>query len=205
MPEKKSLFSSKAKTYINKLTDCFNYNIYGLVELLAKDILEAWGNNRQVFICGNGGSAANAIHMANDFHYGAGACGKDGKDLPGVKVEALASNQAILTCLSNDIGYENVFSHQLQVKARKGDLLIVLSGSGNSANIVKALETANSLGVKSYAILAFKGGKCLHKADVSIHFPIEDMQIAEDTQLIVGHICMQWLTENKPSNVSPLF
>ena len=82
--------------------------------------------------------------------------------------------------------------------------MIVLSGSGNSANIVQALETASSLGVKSYAILAFKGGKCMDKADIPIHFPIEDMQIAEDTQLIIGHICMQWLTENKPSNLSQI-
>ena len=90
------------------------------------------------------------------------------------------------------------FSHQLRNKASKGDLLIVLSGSGNSQNILNALEMAKKIGVYSYAILGYSGGKCLSLADCSIHFSINDMQIAEDTQLIVGHLCMQWLTKNKP-------
>ena len=82
-----------------------------------------------------------------------------------------------------------------------GDLLIVLSGSGNSANVVKALETSKSMGLCSYAILAFSGGKCLKVVDVPIHFQIDDMQIAEDTQLVVGHLCMQWLNSNKPEKI----
>ena len=205
MKQNSSYFRLKADNYIEKLSNSFNDNINKKIELLAHDILDIWQCKRSLFICGNGGSAANAIHIANDFHYGAGACGDGSRQLPGINVEALTSNQAVLTCLSNDIGYENIFSHQLQVKGKKGDLLIVLSGSGNSNNIVKALETANTLGIKSYAILAFSGGKCLKKADVPIHFPINDMQIAEDTQLIIGHICMQWLTENKPSNLIELF
>ena len=68
-------------------------------------------------------------------------------------------------------------------------------------NICRALETASNLGVYSHAILGYSGGKSLDLADNPIHFPIEDMQIAEDTQLIVGHICMQWLTKNKPQNL----
>ena len=92
----------------------------------------------------------------------------------------------------------------MEVKANEGDILIVLSGSGNSNNIVKALETAKMLKVRSFAIIAFDGGKCLHLADHSIYFPISDMQIAEDTQLIVGHICMQWLNSNKPSELQVL-
>ena len=199
-----SSFSIRSRNYIDNLNNCFNDDIYNSIELLANDILKIWESKRNLFICGNGGSAANAIHMANDFHYGAGACGQDSLELPGINVEALPSNQAILTCLSNDIGYDNVFSHQLQVKARPGDLLIVLSGSGNSTNILKALDTARKLSIRSYAIVAFSGGKCLEKADFPIHFPIDDMQIAEDTQLIIGHICMQWLTDNKPSNLLPL-
>ena len=87
----------------------------------------------------------------------------------------------------------------LTIKSEEGDILIVLSGSGNSINVVKALTTARTKKLKSYAILAYTGGKCLQEADVSIHFPINDMQIAEDTQLIIGHLCMQWLTANKPN------
>jgi len=152
----------------------------------------AWDNKRNIFLCGNGGSAANAIHLANDFIYGAGV-----KKGGGLKVEALSSNPAVLTCLANDIGYENIFSEQLNVKGSEGDVLIVLSGSGNSANVVKALEVAKKLKMHTFAILGFTGGACKKLADTPIHFEINDMQIAEDLQLIVGHMCMQWLSEQK--------
>jgi D-sedoheptulose 7-phosphate isomerase len=140
------------------------------------------------------------MHMANDFHYGIGACGP-GPKLPGLRVEALPANAGLITCLANDTGYANIYSHQIEVKGRPGDLLIVLSGSGNSANVVKALETSKRMGLRSYAILAFGGGKCRDLADVPIHFQIDDMQIAEDTQLVVGHLCMQWLNTNKPEQI----
>ena len=75
-------------------------------------------------------------------------------------------------------------------------MLIVLSGSGNSQNVVKALEVGNDIGMRTFAILGYSGGKCKKLAQYPIHFEIEDMQIAEDLQLIVGHMCMQWLAEN---------
>jgi D-sedoheptulose 7-phosphate isomerase len=88
------------------------------------------------------------------------------------------------------------------VKGQLGDILIALTGSGNSPNIVKALKTAKGKGMKTYAICAFDGGHCMGIADVPIHFDISDMQMAEDAQLIVGHICMQWLSNSKPSLIS---
>ena len=91
---------------------------------------------------------------------------------------------------------EEIFSQQLTVKANPDDLLIVLSGSGNSQNVINALEVGNEIGMKTFAILGFSGGKCKHLAQHSIHFEIDDMQISEDLQLIVGHICMRWLYEN---------
>ena len=191
---------STTRTYLNTLTQSFSDEIIAGVESLSKDLRKAWAEKRQVFICGNGGSAANALHIANDFHYGIG-CGDQGKSIPGIRVNALPSNTGILTCLANDTGYENIYSNQLDVLGNKDDLLIVLSGSGNSPNIVNALEKARELGIRSYAILAFSGGKCKHLADCPIHFPVDDMQIAEDTQLIIGHICMQWLNKNKPESV----
>ena len=192
-----SSFNKRSRNYLDQLNGCFSDAIIDQIEILAKDLLAAWVNGRNVYICGNGGSAANAMHLANDFHYGIGACGP-GPKLPGLRVEALPANAGLITCLANDTGYENIYSHQIEVKGRPGDLLIVLSGSGNSGNVVKALETSKSMGLRSYAILAFTGGKCLDLVDVPIHFPIDDMQIAEDTQLIVGHLCMQWLNSNKP-------
>ena len=109
----------------------------------------------------------------------------------------------VLLLVANDTDI-NIYAHQLEVKGREGDLLIVLSGSGNSANIVRVLETANSMAITSFAILAFSGGRCRELADTCIHFEINDMQIAEDTQLIVGHLCMQWLNSNKPSQLKAL-
>ena len=114
----------------------------------------------------------------------------------GLQVEALPANSSILTCLANDEGYETIFSHQLKVKASSKDVLIVLSGSGNSPNIVSALKVGNDIGMKTFAILGYSGGKCKTLAKYPIHFEIDDMQISEDLQLIVGHMCMQWLYEN---------
>lgn len=199
-----SQFSGFASSYIDILNKCFSANVIAAVEQLADELLQVWTEGRHVYICGNGGSAANAIHIANDLHYGIGACGL-APAIPGLKIEALPSNVGIVTCLANDTGYENVFSHQLQVKASPGDLLIVLSGSGNSSNVIKALEAASLLGMKSCAIVAFSGGRCREMADFAIHFPIDDMQIAEDTQLIVGHLCMKWLSRGKPSGMQSLF
>jgi len=196
-----TLFREKSRDYLHTLSSCFTDEIFSSIEKLADDLLRAWIEGRSVYICGNGGSAANAIHIANDLHYGIGACGSEPK-ISGLRVEALTANQGIITCLANDIGYENIFSHQLEVKGRSNDLLILLSGSGNSLNVIKALEVSRNKGLKSYAILAYNGGKCKAMADISLHFPVNDMQIAEDTQLIVGHICMQWLNSNKPNNLS---
>lgn len=146
-----------------------------------------------MFFCGNGGSAGNAIHLANDFLYGIAK-----RNGGGLKVMALSDNPAVITCLANDLGYEHIFSEQLAVQAEKGDLLIALSGSGNSPNILRVIEQAKSMGVKSYAVLGFTGGKCKQLADVPIHFSVNDMQIAEDLQIIVGHMLMQWLYANRP-------
>ena len=202
MSDSKQLFLSRSGEYLSTLQSCFTHDILSGVFTLSELLADAWGHRRQVFICGNGGSAANALHMANDFHYGIGACGP-GPQIPGLRVEALPANIGIITCLANDTGYENVYSHQLKVKANSGDLLIVLSGSGNSPNVVNALSTARELGMNSYAIVAFSGGRCKELADQSIHFPINDMQIAEDTQLIIGHLCMQWLNTHKPQHLQP--
>ena len=179
--------------YGNRLQASLANAEWAEVAQLAADIHRCWIEKQQVFICGNGGSAGNAIHLANDFLYGIAK-----RPGGGLRVSALSSNPSVITCLANDIGYDKVFSEQLSVMANPNDLLIVLSGSGNSPNIVAALEQAKAMNVKSYAILGFSGGRSKQIADVPIHFPINDMQVAEDLQLIVGHMLMQWLYENRP-------
>lgn len=158
------------------------------VEEMAKEFEDCIKSGRRVFVCGNGGSGANAVHIANDFIYPVSK-----KKGVGLRCKALTENSATLTCMANDEGYDEVFAYQLAVEADKGDVLVVLSGSGNSPNILKALDQAREMGMKSYAILGFSGGKCLEMADVPIHFKINDMQISEDLQMIVANVIMQWL------------
>jgi len=179
--------------YANKLSDVLGSSDWAGVAQLGEDMRECWLVGRQVFFCGNGGSAGNAIHLANDFLYGIAK-----RTGAGLKVQALSANPAVMTCLANDVGYDYIYSEQLAVLAEPGDLLIVLSGSGNSPNILRVLEQANSMGVKSCAILGYTGGQCKSLADFSIHFPVDDMQIAEDMQLVVGHMLMKWLHQNQP-------
>ena len=179
-----------AKDYANKLTHALSVVDTSQVSLLANVMLNAWRAGSNIYLCGNGGSAGNAIHLANDFLYGAGK-----RNGGGLRVEALSANAAVITCLANDTGYDNIYAEQLKVKARAGDVLIVLSGSGNSPNIVKALEIGNAIGMTTFAVLGFSGGQCKTVAQHPIHFEIDDMQIAEDLQLIVGHMCMQWLSQ----------
>jgi D-sedoheptulose 7-phosphate isomerase len=178
------------KDYIDKLSNALSLDAFRQVPVLAKALHEARLEGNCIYICGNGGSAGNAIHLVNDFIYGAGM-----KNGGGLRAEALSANAAVLTCLANDLGYDSIYSEQIRIKGSPGDILIVLSGSGNSPNVVKALETANQKKMKTFAILGFTGGRCKELAQCPIHFEIDDMQIAEDLQLIVGHICMQWLRD----------
>ena len=180
------------KDYTVRLNEILSNSDFDNVVLLAEELLNCVKSGRQVFICGNGGSAGNAIHIANDFLYGITKTYGHG-----LKVNALPANGSVMTCLANDEGYNSVFSYQLAVQANSGDVLIVLSGSGNSPNILKALETAKEIGMKSFGILGYSGGKAKEMADVAIHFAIDDMQISEDLQLITAHMIMQWLYANK--------
>jgi D-sedoheptulose 7-phosphate isomerase len=183
-----------AADYARRLASALSAHDWADVARLAEDLRDCRDSGRQVFLCGNGGSAGNAIHLANDFLYGISKTFG-----VGLRVSALPANSSVITCLANDVGYDAIFSAQLAVQARHGDVLIALSGSGNSPNIVKALEQAKSMGVKTYAILGYGGGKAKAMADVPIHFPVDDMQLSEDLQLVVGHMIMQWLYQNRPN------
>lgn len=164
------------------------------VSSLAGDLQRAWQAGNQVFLCGNGGSAGNAVHLVNDFVYGVAK-----RTGGGIRALALSANTSVMTCLANDVGYDKVFCEQLAVQGRQGDVLIVLSGSGNSPNIISVLERARAMDIKSYAILGYSGGRSKELADVAIHFPVDDMQIAEDMQMVVGHMLVQWLYQNRPA------
>lgn len=165
----------------------------GSVLRLAGAVRGIWAKGAQVLMCGNGGSSANAIHLCNDFIYGVSPMGADG-----IRAIALTANQSVLTCLANDVSYDQVFAYQVAVQGRPGDLLIVFSGSGNSPNVVNALIEARRRGMLTAAILGFNGGACRELADIVVHVPIDDMQISEDLQQAIGHMISRWLVANRP-------
>lgn len=135
---------------------------------------------KRVYICGNGGSAANAIHIANDLI----ACG--------IKAHALTADVATLTAIANDYGFEHIFSRQLAVMGEPGDLLLALSGSGRSANIIQALEEADRLGMDTWALFGSYGGQALLAAENTINIGAT-MQQAEEAQIMAGHEVMRCL------------
>jgi D-sedoheptulose 7-phosphate isomerase len=176
-----------ASNYIELLTEALKMLDTHALNNFSNTLIELLKHKKTLYICGNGGSAANALHIANDFTFGISPSGN------AMSVEALPSNSAVLTCLANDIGYENIYSHQLKVKARKGDVLLVLSGSGNSINIINAINQAKEIGLHTAGILGFDGGEVLSLVDTALHFKVNDMQISEDAQVVVGHILMKIL------------
>jgi len=181
-------FTAFSKEYRERLKRAIDLIPAEPLEALIHSLMRAWAERKQVFIFGNGGSAGNAIHLANDFLYGVS------KQLGhAIRVTALPANSAVITCLANDEGYDGIFFRQLAVLAEPGDVAIAFSGSGNSPNVVRALEYCTENGIESFAILGYDGGRSKDLADHAIHVPVDDMQISEDLQLIIGHILMQWL------------
>ena len=180
--------TGKFADYAGRLSGVLKSQDWAGVSTLGHDLLDAWKTRRQVFLCGNGGSAGNAAHLANDLIYGV-----SGEAGSGIRAHALSANSSVLTCLANDVGYDSIYSAQLGVMADPDDILIVFSGSGNSPNIVNALEEARRIGMKTYAVVGYSGGRARELAEYPIHFAIDDMQISEDLQLVVGHMVMQHL------------
>lgn len=151
------------------------------IAVLASELTACRYTKRFVYLVGDGGSAANAMHFATDLM------------LCGIRAIALPANSSTITCLGNDFGFDTVFSWQLALLAEPGDVLIALSGSGNSPNILKALEHARAADLRSFAVLGYGGGKAKALAGTVIHTRADDMQPCEDTQSVVFHIIMQWL------------
>ncbi|MBR4195992.1 MAG: SIS domain-containing protein [Synergistaceae bacterium] len=142
-----------------------------------------------VYTIGNGGSAATASHMAVDL--GKGANEKPGPEGNFFRVECLADNVPTITAIANDISYDDIFVFQLERKLKPGDLLIAISGSGNSPNIVKAAEYAGSIGVPVVGITGYDGGKLGRMCDFRMHCPVNDMQISEDIHMMFDHMLMR--------------
>lgn len=152
-------------------------------------LLDARARGAIIFFAGNGGSAATASHFANDV-----AIGNNDYQQP-FRAISLTDNMPIITAISNDVGYEEIFVRQLRVLGKKGDVLVGISASGNSPNLLRALDYARSAGIKTVAITAFDGGKMKAMADEGIHVPTEPKEYgpAEDAHMVLDHLVGAYL------------
>jgi D-sedoheptulose 7-phosphate isomerase len=161
------------------------------VELAIQWFGEARAAGRQIFVCGNGGSAANASHFACEILKGA-SYGRSRR----FRIQSLTDSMPTLTAYSNDVGYEVAFVEQLKNFARPGDIVVGLSGSGNSLSVVRALEYANSIGCRTIALTGFDGGKIAPLAGLSIHIPMPHIGRSEEAHLAVLHMISYYFMED---------
>lgn len=161
------------------------------ISRFAKILLEAYNHEKTIYVFGNGGSAATASHFCGDLVKGV-SYGLEKR----FKVICLNDNTPVMMAIANDISYDDIFIEQLKNFLRKDDVVIGISGSGNSTNIVKALEYAQNAGAKTVAICGYKGGKIKEIADLSIHAEVDDMEISEDIHnLVITHCVKRLLTK----------
>ncbi len=152
------------------------------LERVAHMLLSCQARGRVVFVVGNGGSAATASHFACDLSKGTR---RDGP--PTFQVVSLTDNVPLLTAWANDSGYERVFSEQLMALARPGDLLVAISASGNSPNVVAAVDAARSCGMGVIGLSGRSGGRLAHLVDVVVNVPSDRIEVVEDAHLVVAH------------------
>lgn len=173
--------------YLDRLNRILQSNLKSLalgIEQLAKRILEVSERRSSIWIIGNGGSASTAEHFETDLSF---IRYKLNNNAP--IVNSLTTNSALVTAISNDIDYANVFSTLLQKKSREGDLLISISASGNSRNIISAIDYAQKNGLTTFSLLGFDGGKAKSLSDESIVVMTDkgEYGIVEDLHLMICH------------------
>lgn len=176
--------ASFASAYIEYLQSVLNGIDVKEIARFVETLLEARERAATVFFVGNGGSAATASHFANDL-----AIGTNDYEKP-FRVISLTDNVPVLTALGNDFGYDEIFVRQLRVLGRSGDVLVGISASGNSPNLIRAFDYANSAGIKTVAITGFDGGKMKALANEGIHVPTGPKEYgpAEDAHMVLDHL-----------------
>lgn len=179
---------TQIKEYLLKLSETVNKISVRDVEQCSKVLLQAYENQKNIFICGNGGSAATASHFACDINKGV-SFGLDKR----FKVIALTDNLATITAYSNDVDYDSVFLEQLKNFYNEGDVLIGISGSGNSGNVLKVIEFVNENKGITIGWTGFNGGKLKEISQFSVNADINDMQISEDIHMTLVHLMMKVL------------
>lgn len=183
---------SFGSAYASELTRAFGVIDMSQVARAAEVLGDAYGSGASVFACGNGGSASIANHLQCDHVKGV----RNGTDLT-TRVFSLSTNVELFSAVANDIGYDAVFEYQLQSLARPGDVLIAISSSGRSPNIVRALEWANQHAMHTVALTGFSGGPARELASVSVHVASDNYGIVEDAHQACMHLLAQYVRQSR--------
>ena len=178
-----------SKSYLEYLNTVLNGISLTAIDDFVKVLLEARERGSSIFFIGNGGSAATASHFANDI-----AIGSREYDKP-FRVISLCDNQAVITAIANDDGFEKIFSQQLKVLLKKQDVVVSISASGNSPNLIHAINVAKKMSATTVGISAFDGGKMKDIVDFSLHVPTKKGEYgpAEDAHMILDHLVSNYL------------
>lgn len=173
--------------YFERLAGCLTSLDLERIERIGEILFRAYSHNKQVFVIGNGGSAATASHMACDL-------GKNtiSPNMRRFRIISLTDNVPLMSALSNDLGYERVFAEQLVNLVRPGDILISISGSGRSPNILEAMRYARERAATNIALLGFDGGEARLIADEYVLAPVDDYGLIEDAHMILAHALTEY-------------
>ena len=164
------------------------------IENIVVKSVEAFRNDKKILFCGNGGSASDAQHIAAELS------GRFYSDRPPLYAEALHVNSSYMTAVANDYGYDETYARMLEACGRKGDVLFGISTSGNSQNVVKALEKANEIGLITIGFTGSIGGKMNDICDIMIKVPSDDTPRIQEVHILVGHIICQLIEEEMYPN-----
>jgi len=184
------------KNYFKELKETIDKISVEDIKKVTDILYKAYKKNKQIFIIGNGGSASTASHFACDLSKGTLQRVYNEKEKR-FRVISLTDNVAHLTALANDLDYNDVFSQQLRNLVNSGDIVIAITGSGNSQNILNAADTASKSGAITIGFLGFDGGKLKDKVDYYIHIPSNHYGRIEDLHLVLSHLISSYLTEMK--------
>lgn len=176
-------YEKEIKEYYEGLAATMAKLDYEEISKAMNALVDCYENGGTVYVFGNGGSSATASHMVCDFNKGVSM--KKSKKFNFV---CLSDNTPILTALANDVSYDDVFAYQIEKILNKNDLVLAISGSGNSKNIIKACNVAKEAGVKIIGMTGYDGGKLFEMADYHLHAPINDMMKAEDIHMSFDHM-----------------
>lgn len=185
--------------YVTRVSLALSATSSERIEEVIKIILNCSENGGTIWLIGNGGSASTSSHFATDLNRCTNSKGEPIKGL------SLCDNSSLITAIGNDFGFQEIFVKQLTNLAKKSDLLISISASGNSVNIIKAIEYAKTNSIKTVALNGFNGGRVHEICDFSIHVPtaIGDYGVAEDAHSIISHfICSQMKNIGKNKNIA---